>query len=527
MVPWPAPRLLIGLTVLLASCGSGSGESPDGGAFDFCFPGGCDRGDGGAPFSIVVLPDTQFYAQTYHHVFKAQTRWILEQREARRIAFVLHEGDIVNIDLEDQWKVAAESMHALDGKVPYVLSVGNHDYTFREGRITRECDLLNRYFPAADLAASPWPTGTFEPGRIENHYQVLSAFGWTYLVLSLEFGPRDAVVAWADQVLERYAALPAIIVTHAYLARGDQRFDKQIFHACGPGANEFTDCNDGQTLWDKLIAGHDNVVFVFSGHDLFPGVGRLTSQRASGKQVHQMLANYQTCGGLPCIIPGTDQLTEGGDGFLRIITIDPGRRTAEVESFSPYFERLGRPAFRTDPPHRFTLKLDAWQFRPPEPRAAVAWEPRPSGHLTVRTPLDGVQALKPQAQGLEQRRSCDGIQVVLAGVEAVEAPASVRRLRACLDGACARFAIDEGLACVPVGDPSSISCVNDEGMLRLFFFGATHARPRVEVVAEDAGGQVVFRGADLVRARAGGDCWTAVEPLSGALPGRGTSRPGI
>src|SRR5205814_2933662 len=117
-------------------------------------------GPAAAPFTIVVLPDTQFYAQAYPDIFKAQTDWILAHREDQQIAFVLHEGDIVNFDLDVQWAVASASLHALDGKVPYVLAVGNHDLSWKQGRLGRDADLLNKYFPASALATLPWPTGT-------------------------------------------------------------------------------------------------------------------------------------------------------------------------------------------------------------------------------------------------------------------------------------------------------------------------------------------------------------------------------
>jgi hypothetical protein len=503
-------------------CGGRSAE-PDGGVFDFCPGGSCQAVDAGT-FSIVVLPDTQFYSEAYPNIFKAQTDWIVAQREARRIAFVLHEGDIVNVDVEDQWQAAERSLRVLDGKVPYALAVGNHDYSYQGGRITRECDLLNAHFPAARLADLPWPTGTFAAGRIENSYQVLDAFGLKYVVLALEYGPRDAVVDWANGVLDRYAELPAIIVTHAYLARDGKPFTTQIFHPCGEAANEFHDCNGGQMLWDKLISRHDNVVFVFSGHELFPGVSRLTSQQASGRQVHQILANYQTCGGLPCTIPNTDQITEGGDGFLRIVTIDPARRTAEIETYSPYFDALGREPYRRGDDQQFALSLDPWQFRPPSSRAAIAFgsgQPRGDDRLVVGTPPDRPRPGKLRLPATENRaaRVCDGIQVILPQVDATGDVRSVRRLRACLDGSCESFTVDESLACMPDRPRSRISCVNDEGMLRLFFLSASGPQPVVEVVAHDGLGATVFRGTEAIQARAtpvdegGRPCWTAVHSL--------------
>ncbi len=47
------------------------------------------------PFFIAVLPDTQFYSQSYPGTFDAQTQWVLDNRISQNIAFVAQLGDIV------------------------------------------------------------------------------------------------------------------------------------------------------------------------------------------------------------------------------------------------------------------------------------------------------------------------------------------------------------------------------------------------------------------------------------------------
>ncbi len=48
------------------------------------------------PFTIVALPDTQNYSQSYPQIFTSQTQWILSNQASQNIAFVAHEGDITN-----------------------------------------------------------------------------------------------------------------------------------------------------------------------------------------------------------------------------------------------------------------------------------------------------------------------------------------------------------------------------------------------------------------------------------------------
>jgi hypothetical protein len=80
-------------------------------------------------FTIVALPDTQVYSKDYPQIFKAQTQWIANNVAAKNIKLVLMEGDIVNGGGETyQWQNADAAMKILNGKVPYMVAMGNHDY---------------------------------------------------------------------------------------------------------------------------------------------------------------------------------------------------------------------------------------------------------------------------------------------------------------------------------------------------------------------------------------------------------------
>jgi hypothetical protein len=294
-------------------------------------------------FVVVALPDTQYYVASHPEILEAQARWIVTHREAANIALVVHEGDIVDADEPWQWERAARSLHLLDGVVPYLLSAGNHDYR-REGTAIVRDTHMNDYFPPAGFAGTTWFGGTFEPGHIEDSFAIVGTPGGPWLVLSLEFGPRDAALAWADGIVKRYSSLPAMIVTHAYLNADDTRYDhlSRPDQAWNPyrylSATPAGGINDGEEMWRKLIARNDNVMFVLCGHDLGDGVGRLTSVRADGSRAHQILANYQ-------------MQPLGGEGYLRLMTFFPAQRRVAVRTYSPYRDR-----FKTDAGNDFDLE---------------------------------------------------------------------------------------------------------------------------------------------------------------------------
>lgn len=342
--------------------GRGDGASPDGGM------------TGGDPYAIVVLPDTQYYASSFPEIFLAQARWVVENRDAQRIAFVVHTGDIVDSDVPEQWENASRSLHLLDGQVPYVVTAGNHDYTNLADRM----GMGNIYFPAAQFAQYPWFGGTFEADHIENSFSLFTVGATRWLVIALEFGARDEVVAWADGVLALFHDRPAILVTHAYLNHDGTRYDhvgspQQAFnpHAYVMMGQPGTTINDGEELWRKLIVRHSNVKLVFSGHDVGgqgipPGTSAwLASTRPDGTRVHQLLANYQTCLNPPCELYSdgtTTQTVRGGNGFLRILRFSREARTVTVSTYSPYLD-----ASLSDPANQFVLDLDPDDLAPAAP----------------------------------------------------------------------------------------------------------------------------------------------------------------
>jgi hypothetical protein len=316
-------------------------------------------------FTIAVLPDTQYSYYYSPSFFDAETTWIAANAAAEKIAFVLHEGDIVDSPLDtSQWAAARAAMGRLDGKVPYVLAAGNHDLALAGKPDAPRTTLLNDTFNYDDIAGRPGFGGAYQPGHLEDAYYLLPAGGQTWLVLSLEFSPRPEVLAWASQVLDAHPTLPAIVLTHAYLYSDGTRYDHSVpGRTCPmggtvctdmtPGANSqcwnplcyLGDGSDGEMIWKAVGLPHGNVRFVFSGHVANPApydAARLTTTRFDGTVCHQMLADFQADG------------ATGGDGYFRLLRVWSDGRV-EVRTFSPYVT----PALAnwTDDRNQFTLRI--------------------------------------------------------------------------------------------------------------------------------------------------------------------------
>ena len=281
-------------------------------------------------FTVVVLPDTQGYTMQYPEGFVAQTQWIVDQQAKRNIVCALHLGDITNNNTRDQWENAVKALHILDKRVPYFLTLGNHDYS-ENGSAQDRTTLFHEYFPFSKYSALPNFGGSYdkEPDRFDNSYHILSAGGRKLLVLSLEFGPRDDVVRWANQVVGLHKDHQVILITHAYVYYDDTRYDWSKYgnaqmwnpHSYPVAAATDHDVNDGQQLWDKLVSRNDNFMMTLNGHVCADGIGRVTTPLPSGKEVPQLLVNYQV-------------KPRGGDGWLRLLEFRSDGRTVMSYDYS-------------------------------------------------------------------------------------------------------------------------------------------------------------------------------------------------
>ena len=292
-------------------------------------------------FRIVLLPDTQKYLQNNNNpdIFTKQTQWIANNHLDQNIKFVMHEGDIVHNNNHAEWQLADTSMSLLDGVVPYSLLPGNHDMGPNGSAQVRDTTLYNQYFPVARYQNTPTFGGVYpgEPDKYDNNYHIFSAGGTDWLVLSLEFGPRDPVIDWANDVVINHPNHRVIVVTHSYMYHDDSRHSSQWTSpnsygvASGPGG-----VNDGEEMWNEFVKLHSNISFVFNGHVLGDGLGRMESVGDFGNSVYQIVTNYQS-------------YNNGGDGYLRILEIDPSGNTFTAKSYSPHLNQ-----YKTDNQNQYT-----------------------------------------------------------------------------------------------------------------------------------------------------------------------------
>jgi len=251
----------------------------------------------GADFSVVLLPDTQLYSEKFPDTYVAQTEWIRQRVASERIEFVIHLGDVVQTaTVEQEWKNADRAHRVLDGMVPYSVLPGNHDGA------PGETELFNKYFSPARFHCCPWYGGHMGETN-DNNYCCFNAAGMKFLVLSLECHPRDETLAWASEVVQRYADRRVIVATHAYM-NPKKRLDS------------------GQRIFDQLVRTNENVFMVVCGH--IGAAVQKTATNDAGGQVHEVLCDYQN-------------RPNGGDGWLQLLRFVPDENQIRIEAYSPLF----------------------------------------------------------------------------------------------------------------------------------------------------------------------------------------------
>lgn len=264
------------------------------------------------PFTLVVVPDTQYWIKATYNV---AVTWLLENKKKENIVYLLHEGDLVHNNTVEEWEKVWGEWKRLEGQLPYVLAVGNHDME----KNTRNTDKFNQYFPYDRY--KDWPTfgGAYEKGKMDNTYHLFSAGGVDWMVISITYSPDSTILKWANKVATDHPNRRILLLTHAYLGINGKR------------------TSVGRKIWNEFVSLHKHILMVFNGHYIGGTAARQVSTGTKGNKVHEIFANYQT-----------ERLSESG--AIRLLRFTPKARTVDVKTY-----RTLLADYKTEPDHQFTL----------------------------------------------------------------------------------------------------------------------------------------------------------------------------
>lgn len=258
---------------------------------------------GGPDFTMVVIPDTQYYAEFYPSIFTAQLQWVVDRMAADNIAYVAHLGDIVDIaSSTSQWDVANSAYNLLDTvNMPYGLAVGNHDIAVG-GNTTN----FNNYFGITRFSGKPYYGGHYGSNN-DNHYDLISASGLDFIIIYITYDDSmtslpNPILTWADGLLSTYSTRRAIVITHNLIQDAT--------------STDFSP--QGQTIYNALKT-HSNLFLMLGGHNAI--ASRRTDTSAYGT-VYSMKSDYQYEESLQ-------------SGYLRILRFSSAHNMIFFRTYSP------------------------------------------------------------------------------------------------------------------------------------------------------------------------------------------------
>lgn len=283
--------------------------------------------DADGKFSIVIIPDTQqemFERIPAQHGavpitrFRNRIQWIVDNKEKFDMRFVLHTGDLVNWEDDDeqsQYKVADDGLKPLDGVLPYAIALGNHDThavgprggsardTAHTREYVRKTTVFNSFFPTKRFPGAVF----YEPNKVDNAYQTFEACGAKWMVFNLELWPRKSAIDWADEMIAKHPDHNVIIGTHMYLNGNGAIATNSDYGERSP-----------QYLFENLIKKHPNIKMVFSGH-----TGRINDRTDTGEHGNKIVSF------LGCI-------HDGETNPVQIMEIDMNAGTLYRRFFAPF-----------------------------------------------------------------------------------------------------------------------------------------------------------------------------------------------
>ena len=243
-------------------------------------------------YCFAVVGDTQSLIYKHPEEMADMYDWLVDNAEAMNIRYVMGLGDITENATVPEWECAKENIYKLSGIVPFSVVIGNHDkYDYKDQNYMpqdRKDFLFNQYFCDETYLAEL--DGWYGEGDVTCAYNAFEIGNTKWLLLTLDFGPTDEMLAWASEVIAAHPDHKVIVTTHAYLYRDGTTLDRDDCYSSSRYNPEF---NDGDQIFEKLISKHENIVLVMSGHDPHDHVVCSQVKGEKGNTITQLLIDPQ------------------------------------------------------------------------------------------------------------------------------------------------------------------------------------------------------------------------------------------
>ncbi len=328
-----------------------------------------------ATFSVVVITDSQFYAERHPEILEAQIDWIVANRVAENIVYVAQTGDLKDDQFCDdktvfvgtgagrtEWQIVDDAFTDLDTSgMAYAVLPGNHDFDpiggfCPSGSGARPLTQYDARFGPARFAGDTFygdplalTPGNRLTGSNEDNFTLFESDNVEFIAINLAYRPEPGAIglanpelAWADNLLKTYRNRIGILTSHYFMNTNDGGPDPAV----GPY---------GQEVYDTL-SNNRNLFMMLSGH----WYGEAWRSEDAGRSIagfpstQIMMANYQGYEFPDDGDPGTPANTPNpalidfsslptfragmgatDAGFMRIMRFDTDTGIVDIETFIP------------------------------------------------------------------------------------------------------------------------------------------------------------------------------------------------
>lgn len=319
-------------------------------------------------YSMAVIGDTQYYVESETNVqnFYNITQYLSELE--KKPSYVMQVGDITSDNGENHYTKALTAMGKLkDAGIPHSIALGNHDYP-SAGKVDRNSTNFNTYFSQeyfeavsdmefypeyyevttssaytktvvaddaesvaeneiklSDVTTRSCESQSIEVGdyvfyKSDNNYRLLTAGDTKYMIVTLEFNPRNEVIDWANEVVAAHPEHKVIVCTHGYTQDGEI-IKSSSYYLGKDGNNKDTNQNEPNVLWSNFVSKHENIFMLFCGHAHAPEITSNVMVGDNGNTVYQYMV--------------APTMGNGGDGVFLMMYFNETSGTVDFRYYSP------------------------------------------------------------------------------------------------------------------------------------------------------------------------------------------------
>lgn len=279
-------------------------------------------------FTLIAIPDMQYISGNKPENLTKITEWINKNKASENIRFAMFLGDMTNENKKSEWENVRSATDTLS--VPFSVIYGNRD--MNRAKEYRNVNRFMSAYPLDTFQAYSEYGGAFENNSLNTYYK-FEYSGLKYMIMALEFAPRDDVLKWAGEIIEANPDHNVIITTHGYLDDDGNIISDSSSDSFLNYSYLGEDGNNGSEIWNKLIRKHKNIVLLLCGHRGDGDVIRRTDTGDHGNKVQTIMVN------------GTkiDESTNGDGGMILKIHV----KASSGEIYCEYYSTVSDSYYKS------------------------------------------------------------------------------------------------------------------------------------------------------------------------------------